>query len=188
MKGKNKIAVVLISVIFMLIVCIVGITFIMRNVILNTAIKKVQQKLKTEYNLNFTVSDAKFISYSTVELNQIVLLSPLNDTLCKFNQLIATPDVLSWLRGSKSFNRLEINNGLLTLIKKKEYSNFEFLFNKKEKKQNKIESEITYETILNAFVEKISQIIIKKSLILKRLLKLMIKLMLFLQVEIIFYN
>jgi hypothetical protein len=162
MKGKNKIAVVLISVIFMLIVCIVGITFIMRNVILNTAIKKVQQKLKTEYNLNFTVSDAKFISYSTVELNQIVLLSPLNDTLCKFNQLIATPDVLSWLRGSKSFNRLEINNGLLTLIKKKEYSNFEFLFNKKEKKQNKIESEITYETILNAFVEKISEAVPSK--------------------------
>jgi hypothetical protein len=157
MMGKKKIAVVLISIILSLCVCIIAITFLLRNVILNTAIKKVQHKLSADYNLNFSVAEAKFISYTTVELNKIVVLSPLNDTLCKFDQLIATPDVLSWMRGSKSFNRFEVNNGLLSLIKKKGYSNFEFLFNKKNAKQSKVESESTYETILNTLIDKISE-------------------------------
>lgn len=135
---SNKQKIILTLKIF-LIVFVLGIiaVFIFRNSILETAISKVQNKLKRDYNCELTIKEAKFNGLSNLEFQQITLVPKNADTLVNIENLNTSVNLWKIIIGDLQLGKLQINNGFIQLVKNKHGKNFDaFLKSKTDQKSD----------------------------------------------------
>ena len=87
--------------------------FTFRNTILDKVIHRIDGKLDSEYQCNFTVQKAEFHGLTNLEFQQISLVPKHADTLVSINELKTSVSFWKLLVGDIQLGKLEINKGSL---------------------------------------------------------------------------
>ena len=77
------------TVIFIFSVVVIILYFLFRNTILNYALHRMQDKVKSKYNTELKITKAYFSGFSTVNANEISVIPPGNDTLAVIKHIEA---------------------------------------------------------------------------------------------------
>jgi hypothetical protein len=121
--------------------------FAFRNTILDKVIHRIDAKLESDYQCNFTVQKAEFRGLTNLEFQQISLVPKQADTLLSIKELKTRVSFWKLIIGDIQLGKLEINNGFVQFVKTKNGSNFDaFLHSKKEKDST---AEVNYAKLLN---------------------------------------
>lgn len=83
--------------------------FALRNTLLQQVLDKVETKLRNSYQLSLSVNEAKFVGLASVELKQLCVLQPQQDTLLYIRNIQAKPDWWDLIWGESNLNVIEIS-------------------------------------------------------------------------------
>jgi hypothetical protein len=118
------------------VVIILGVGFTIgmskRQGLLDKAIYRVQQKLKNDYGVNFTVDQYYFSGLTTVEFKNLLVIPEDRDTLASIESFSVSVRVLPLLIGNIKVGAIGVENGSLTFVKKDSISNYDFIFKKRK--------------------------------------------------------
>lgn len=103
-----------------------------RQGLLDKAIYKVQQKLKNDYDITFTVDKYYFSGFTTVEFKNLLVIPENRDTLASMQSFSISVRVLPLLIGNIEIGAIGVENGSLTFVKKDSISNYDFIFKKRK--------------------------------------------------------
>ncbi len=92
--------------------------FIFRNQILQTAIVKVTEKVKRDYNSKFSVKEANFIGFSGVDLHDVILVPNNADTIFRIERIRTDVSLMPLLLGDIQLEAMELHNGYAQMVKK----------------------------------------------------------------------
>ena len=92
--------------------------FIFRNQILQTAIVKVTEKVKSDYNSKFSVKEANFIGFSGVDLHDVILVPNNADTIFRIERIRTDVSLMPLLLGDIQLEAMELHNGYAQMVKK----------------------------------------------------------------------
>lgn len=129
----------ILSICSILIIAIAGFAYGMANRedYLKKVITRMQTKLKNDYKIDFQVEAYKFNGLSTVEFNQVTVVPEQRDTLATMKYFSVSVDLFPLLFGDVQFGELQAANGKVSFVKKDSVSNYDFLFTKNDKKEDK---------------------------------------------------
>ena len=157
MKKTRQKVFLLLKIFTVLVLLGLVLLFAFRNTILNKVIHRIDNKLDSEYQCNFTVQKAEFHGLTNLEFQQISLVPKNADTLVSINELKTSVSFWKLLVGDIQLGKLEINKGFIQLVKTKNGSNFDaFLRPKKEKDEN---AEVNYAKLLNRISSKLMDLV-----------------------------
>lgn len=91
--------------------------FAFRNMLLQKVITKISNKVKTEYQASFSVTEAKFSGISSVELNGISLVPANHDTIMRVDNMETSVKLWYALFFDFRLGELNVNNGYVNLVK-----------------------------------------------------------------------
>ncbi len=140
MSLKKKI---LISV-FVPCVILVTSVFFLRNYFLEKKLDSVAASFHTKTGGTLIISEKKFNGIKKVELNNIVVLSPVADTVIKVDSVVAGISIWKLIRLKSPLMSLIVKNVSVHLKKDTLNSNYSFLFNRKAKKNSVSSNEKNY--------------------------------------------
>ncbi len=120
-KKKLLWAAAIVAILFILMV--VGF-FIFRNQLLGKAISKVSEKMKTEYNSDFSIKEATFDSFSGVTMREIHLVPANGDTLLRIRDLKTDINFWRLFAGDVQLGTLYIKNGFVNLFDNENGQNY----------------------------------------------------------------
>ncbi len=100
-----------------LLIVLVVAFFIFRNQILQTAIVKVTEKVKRDYNSNFSVKEANFIGLSGVDLHDVILVPNNADTIFRIERIRTDVSLMPLLLGKIQLEAMELHNGYAQMVK-----------------------------------------------------------------------
>lgn len=104
-----------------------------RDGMLHEAVSRVQNKLKKDYQIDFTVNDYRFSGLTSVAFDRVSLVPEGRDTLASIRQLEVSVRLLPLLFGEVKLGDLEMEQGRVSLVKGDTLSNYDFLFRKKQR-------------------------------------------------------
>jgi hypothetical protein len=154
---KQKIARIFIAItafVTLVIVCV----FLFRNALLENGIGKIQSKLETEYDCNFSIKEAKFESLTAVTLNQLIVVPKKADTLLSVEKINVKINLFAFFTGTIQIDHLEIKNGYIQLIKNKKGRNFD-AFLHREKEENTEKKKKNYAKLVFKLLTKILNLV-----------------------------
>lgn len=124
-----------VTAIALVVILIVGVAIGManRHMYLQKAVVKVQEKLKNDYAVNFSVDKYEFSGLTTVDFHDVLILPENRDTLAQIHKLAVSIRILPLILGDVELGNIEVDDAAVTFIKKDSISNYDFLFSKKEK-------------------------------------------------------
>ena len=143
MKTTKQKIVLALKITFVVLVLAVGLLFVFRNSLLQKAIAKIQTKLDTEYQCQFSVKKASFEGITGVVLEDILLLPKNADTLLSVKKIKTNYSFFQLLTGDIQLNNLEMNDGFIQLVKNKKGRNFD-AFLKRDAKEIKTSGKRDY--------------------------------------------
>ena len=150
-KYKKPLIITLISI-FILFLIGIAIVFNKRQSLLDAAIAKAIKKAKTEYDLNVKISSYSFSGLSKVRFQSISIVPDQKDTLATIKDLEVGVKLLPLMFGSVKISELDIQNALVSLIKKDSVSNYDFLFKKKDKDTLANKTKVDLSELANKFL------------------------------------
>jgi hypothetical protein len=122
----------------------IAILFLIRNSILQSQIKKIEEKFLTQYNAQLHINEAGFSGLTTVQIHGISLIPADGDTLLKVDSLEVRIKLLPLIIGHIRFKELIVSKFLVTAIKKDSVDNFSFLLQTKKNNADSITKEKNY--------------------------------------------
>lgn len=140
---KKKIYIGLASFFILFLLATAGI-FIFRNALLHQAIDKVSDKIAADYDSQFSIREARFTSFSAIEMKDILLVPNNADTLFSIQSLNTEINFWKLFTGDLQIGKLDVKNGYIQLVKNKQGKNFKsFLHpkNQDEEEQEEATSE-----------------------------------------------
>jgi hypothetical protein len=141
--------------------------FLFRETILNAAVMKVEEKLRTEKGIQLTIGDKKFESFFNVSLSDVTVCSPDADTIIRIDSVFLSPRFTALLRRKVEFKYLDVFRPRITIYKTQERDNISFLFRNKAKQQDTVSAGgygAALERIFDLFYDQIPDQLTVKSL------------------------
>jgi hypothetical protein len=154
---KQKIVLAL-KIALVVLVLAVGLLFVFRNSLLQKAIAKIQTKLATEYQCQFSVKKASFEGITGVVLEDILLLPKNADTLLSVKKIKTNYSFFQLLTGDIQLNNLEMTDGYIQLVKNKKGRNFD-AFLKRNPKEVKTTGKRDYAETANRLLTKVFNLV-----------------------------
>ena len=151
--GKQKI-ILASTILIVLFTVLISVFYIFRDAVLQQTIAKVSNTMEIDYNSTFSVKNASFDGFSTLNLADVVLAPKNADTLFKIQKLRTSVNIWKLLIGDVQLGTLKIKNGFVQLTKKGKIRNFD-AFIKKDKqteigKEKRDYAEFAYRIISKA--------------------------------------
>src|SRR5690606_2413035 len=91
--------------------------FSFRNIILEKALAKVSDKMRTDYNSHFSVKSASFDGISAVDMHDVFLVPDNADTLFRVKQMRTEVSFLQVFLGNLQIDNLKLKDGYVNLVK-----------------------------------------------------------------------
>lgn len=99
---------------------------------LDSAVVKVKEKLRQEYEVDFKVDTYRFAGLNTVEFENLLVVPKDRDTLATMEKFSVTVKLMPLIWGDIKVGGLGVKNGAVSFVKKDSLSNYDFLFKKKD--------------------------------------------------------
>ncbi|HEU0137512.1 MAG TPA: transglycosylase domain-containing protein [Flavobacterium sp.] len=109
--------------------------FIFRESLLQTAISKVSDKMRRDYQSEFTIKEAHFDGLSGVSMREIALVPQNGDTLFRVSSMKTSINFWRLFIGDIQLGTLFIEDGFIHLIKNKNGSNYEAFVRQQQKSE-----------------------------------------------------
>lgn len=109
-----------------------GIAYAKREALLTAAIKKVINKAEREYHLELKIESARFVGLSSVQFKNISAVPRDRDSLAKIENFKIGVKLFPLIFGDIKIAEINLDNGIINLVKKDSTSNYDFLFRKKQ--------------------------------------------------------
>lgn len=107
---------------------------LLRGIVLEKAISKVQQKVKSSLGVDLLIEKAYFESFARVGAEHIYLIPANKDTLFYCNKAAISFSLWRLIKGQPPLNNIVLKTGYLQLVEMNDsISNFNFLFEKNKK-------------------------------------------------------
>ncbi|HMR19380.1 MAG TPA: penicillin-binding protein, partial [Sphingobacterium sp.] len=103
-----------------------------REGILRQAVAKIQNKLKKDYQIDFSIGSYRFDGLTSVVFDRVALVPEQRDALATIRQLGVSVRVLPLLWGEVRIGNLEVADGRVMFVKGDSTSNYDFLFRKQK--------------------------------------------------------
>ena len=110
-----------------------GIAFAKREALLSAAIKKAISKADREFDLDLKIESAKFVGLSSVQFKNISAVPRGRDSLAKIENFKIGIKLFPLIFGDIKIAEINLDKGIINLVKKDSTSNYDFLFRKKQK-------------------------------------------------------
>lgn len=125
MKPKTKKILLWIAALFaiLFLLMIIGF-FVFRNQILDSTIAKISEKMKSDYQSDFTIKTASFSSFSEVTMSGISLVPKNGDTLVQINDVTADINFWRLFSGELQLGKLNLKDGFIHAIDNENGKNF----------------------------------------------------------------
>jgi len=154
---KQKIIIVLKSLAVFLLLIAIGF-YVFRDYLLQQAIEKTSTKIEQQYNSNLTVKKAGFEGFSGISLTEISLTPKDADTLFRIQKMKTSINFWNLLLGDVQLGTLEIQNGMVQLVKKGNVKNFA-AFLKKENSESSSDNKRDYATFAYRIISKVLNLV-----------------------------
>ncbi|MBP6100692.1 MAG: glycosyl transferase, partial [Flavobacterium sp.] len=148
--NKKKILITL-GVLLVLFVATLSTFYYFRDEILKVTLEKVAAKMERDFDSKFTIKTATFDGISAVNLTDVVLAPKHADTLFRIQKMKTSISFWHLLIGDVQLGTLEIQNGLVQLIKKGNVRNFD-AFLKKNKTQEVTDEKRDYAALAKRII------------------------------------
>jgi hypothetical protein len=132
-KPKKTALIILISL-FLVFFLISLIAYFKRDDLLNKLVLRSIDKAKLKYNLNVKIGSYGFNGLSAVHFRDITVVPEGKDSLANIPDFTVGVRLFPLIFGDVKISELQLNNALITLVKKDSTSNYDFLFKKDNSK------------------------------------------------------
>ena len=154
MKKAKWLVVLLIS--FMLLASSV---MLLRQPILQFAISKVTDKLKSKYGANLVVGNAGFTGFRDVYLENVAVIPPnSSDTIFTLKSLKARISLMKLLKLKVGFKELVVDSININLVKVDTVSNYRFLFKTKSDTTQNVNTIMGFNERLTSILDKVNNV------------------------------
>ena len=153
-KKYYKITRISLLSLFAIIFISAGIVFAKREALLNAAIKKVINKADREFDLELKIESAKFVGLSSVNFKNITAVPRGRDSLAKIQNFEIGIKLFPLIFGDIKIAEINLDNGIINLVKKDSTSNYDFLFRKKQSDTTKAKPELDLAKFANNLINK----------------------------------
>lgn len=158
MKTTKQKIVLSLKITLLFLVLAIGLLFLFRDSLLQKAIIKIQAKLDTEYNCQFSVKKASFEGITGIIMEDILLLPKNADTLLSVQKIKTNYSFFQLMTGDIQLNNLEMKNGFIQLIKNKKGRNFD-AFLKRDSNEKQTNEQRNYAEIANRLFNKVFNLV-----------------------------
>jgi len=131
-----------IFVVFLILV-IIGV-MVFRDAILQKALVEISDKMNRDYDCTFSVKQARFDGFTTVDMKDIRLVPKNADTLFVIESIRTQVSFWKLLTGNLQLSSLEAKNGFVNLVKTENGKNFDAFLPKKKKTEVKTSEKTNY--------------------------------------------
>jgi len=131
-----------------------GIAYAKREALLNAAIKKVTNKADREFDLELKIESAKFVGLSSVQFKNITAVPRGRDSLAKIENFKIGVKLFPLIFGDIKIAEINLDKGIINLVKKDSTSNYDFLFRKKQTDTTEAKSELDLAKFANNLINK----------------------------------
>jgi hypothetical protein len=151
---KNYLRIAKISLISLLAIVLIagGIAFAKREALLNAAIKRVIDKAERDYDLELKIESASFVGLSSVQFKNISAVPRDRDSLAKIENFKIGVKLFPLIFGDIKLAEINLDGGIINLIKKDSISNYDFLFRKSKSNNTTTTSEIDLANFANNLI------------------------------------
>ena len=136
-KKKNKWIVAVAAVLILCIAGLFGYAISNRQLYLDKAVQKVRSKLQNSYSVDLDIDTYYFTGLNKVEFKDVLVIPQDRDTLALMDRFAVQVNILPLLFGEVEIGGMEIDNALISFIKKDSTSNYDFLFKKSKSEDPK---------------------------------------------------
>ncbi len=156
-KFIKKFIIISISVVFLILILF----FSFRNLVLHNILAKTASKIERDYDAKLSVNEAVFQGFSSIQLNEVSLKPNHADTLLYIKKVKTSVNMWKLIFKDVQIGNLEVENGLIQLIKKDSIKNFDRFLKKKITSENSLlsSSEKNYASSANRLVQKFLNLI-----------------------------
>lgn len=105
-----------------------GIAYAKREALLNAAIKRVIKKADRDYDVELKIESATFVGLSSVQFKNITAVPQDRDSLAKIENFKIGVKLFPLLFGDIKLAEINLDRGIINLVKKDSISNYDFLF------------------------------------------------------------
>ena len=131
-----------------------GIAYAKREALLNAAIKKAINKADKEFDLELKIESAKFVGLSSVQFKNITAVPRGRDSLAKIQNFKIGVKLFPLIFGDIKIAEINLDKGIINLVKKDSTSNYDFLFRKKQSDTTEAKSELDLAKFANSLINK----------------------------------
>ena len=115
-----------------LLACVgVGIAYSKRESLLQTALERAIRKAKRDYHLDVRIGSAKFTGLSSLAFTDISVVPEERDSLARIQRVDVAVRFWPLLAGKIGLSGMNLENGLIQIIKRDSLTNIDFLLHKK---------------------------------------------------------
>jgi len=129
-----------------------GIAYAKREALLGAAIKKAISKADREFDLELKIESAKFVGLSSVQFKNISAVPRGRDSLAKIENFKIGIKLFPLIFGDIKIAEINLDKGIINLVKKDSTSNYDFLFRKKQKDTTEAKPELDLAKFANNLI------------------------------------
>jgi hypothetical protein len=129
-----------------------GIAYAKREALLNAAIKRVINKADRDYNLELKIESATFVGLSSVQFKNITAVPQDRDSLAKIENFKIGVKLFPLLFGDIKLAEINLDKGIINLVKKDSISNYDFLFRKSKTDSTSAKSDLDLAKFANNLI------------------------------------
>lgn len=129
-----------------------GIAYVKREALLNAAIKRVINKADRDYDVELKIESATFSGLSSVQFKNITAVPRDRDSLAKIENFKIGVKLFPLLFGDIKLAEINLDRGIINLVKKDSISNYEFLFRKAKKDSSDVKSDLDLAKFANNLI------------------------------------
>ncbi len=127
-----KIALISLTALLAIILVAGGIAYAKREALLTAAIRKAINKAEHDYDLDLKIESAKFVGLSSVRFKNIIIVPKDRDSLARIENFQIGVKLFPLLFGDIKLAEINLDKGVINLVKKDSLSNYDFLFRKNQ--------------------------------------------------------
>lgn len=131
-KKYYKIALISLTALLAIILVAGGIAYAKREALLTAAIRKAINKAEHDYDLDLKIESAKFVGLSSVRFKNIIIVPKDRDSLARIENFQIGVKLFPLLFGDIKLAEINLDKGVIHLVKKDSLSNYDFLFRKNQ--------------------------------------------------------
>lgn len=131
-KKYYKIALISLTGLLAIILIAGGIAYTKREALLTAAIRKAIKKAENDYDLDLKIESAKFVGLSSVRFKNITIVPRDRDSLARIENFKIGVKLFPLLFGDIKLAEINLDKGIINLVKKDSLSNYDFLIRKNQ--------------------------------------------------------